>query len=143
MGKNERGARRARAVQLRGQGWTYAEIAEALGVAESTAYADVTSALAARKDEGVRIMRAVEGDRLEGLERQLQKVLDEAGGADVDAVTKVAGTLVRVAERRARLFGLDAPARIETGASAPLTVVLDAGIAQKGGERSLPVMDVD
>ncbi|MGX5357687.1 helix-turn-helix domain-containing protein [Kocuria sp. KH4] len=141
--KHERLARRAQAVQLRSQGWTYTEIGEALGVAESTAYADVTAALTARKDEGVRIMRAVEGGRLEGLERQLQKALDEADATDADTVTKLAGALVRVAERRAKLYGLDMPQRIETTSSAPLTVVLDAGIAAKGGELSLPVLDVD
>lgn len=141
--KNEQTARDAEAVRLRGQGWTYGQIAEALGVAKSTAYEAVARAVGERRDEGVKIMRAVEGDRLDRMEWQLQVALDTADKFDVDAVTKLTGALVRVAERRAKLFGLDQPMRIETGASAPLTVVLDAGIAQKGGERSLPVMDVD
>jgi hypothetical protein len=93
-------ARRAQAIELRTQGWTYEAIARQLGYANrGTAFAIVPKALDTHEAEEVERHRALEAARLDRLQVSLW------GGAmagDVAAVAQVR----RIIETRIRLLGL-------------------------------------
>jgi hypothetical protein len=93
-------ARRAQAIELRTQGWTYEAIARQLGHANrGTAFAIVRKALDTPEAEEVERHRALEAARLDRLQVSLW------GGAmagDVAAVAQVR----RIIETRIRLLGL-------------------------------------
>ena len=102
--------RQLRALTLRNAGATYRQIAEKTGVSTATARKDVSSAL-----------RDVVSETAEDLiARQRAILLDltranyaAAASGDIDA----ARLLIAVMEREARLFGLDAPTRVNVGVS--------------------------
>ena len=99
--------RRAEALELRGAGHTFAMIADALGVTRQRASQIVNAALedlATRERDAVQSLRIVEWQRLEVLE---DAFLPSALAGDVGA----GRLLIRIAERRARLAGLDLTAR--------------------------------
>lgn len=95
--------RQAQALQLRKQGMSYDEIAQALGYADrSGAYVAVRSALSSILEPAVEELRDVEGEALNVAQEAIwQKVVK----GDLSAVN----TFLRISERRARLFGLDKP----------------------------------
>lgn len=107
--------REAKAVALKAAGATYAEVGRVLGTDRSNAAKIVRRALEREHSEAVALMRQVEGERLDRLQRGLWL---QATQGDVQAAMGV----LRVMERRARLFGLDAPARVQ------VTTELDAEI---------------
>ena len=154
--------RDAEAARLRSRGATYPEIARTQGCALSTAYERVKRAIAAVPFEAVAELRALENERLDDLwkiawrEATRDHVLvsdgkivkDENGDRLVNHAVKLQAvtTLVRIAARRARLHGLDAPMQF-TGALAITTeTVLDHDIRvlieQMTAGTSTPV-DVD
>jgi len=102
--------RQARALELRKAGWTFARIAATVGWAhESGARYSVTQALdALREDalEGAEKIRTLEIERLNELHRV---AYEKALTGDLDAIDRA----LRIAARRAKLLGLDAPTRIE------------------------------
>jgi len=101
--------RRALAVQLRLAGKTYEEIAARLGVGRSAAYRIISRELVRRaKEDGIQLeqLRALELGRLDEMQAALWPKV-QAG--IVDAILGV----LRILERRARLLGLDSPARHE------------------------------
>lgn len=98
--------RRALAVELAVQGWSYAAIGQQLGCDGSTAWRAVNGALRENVAENVAELRRLEGARLDALQGAIWQ---RAMVGDPEAV-RVA---VRVMERRARLFGLDAPMQVE------------------------------
>lgn len=104
----ERADRDAKAVALRASGATYREIAATLGVSLHAAHDAVKRALAAVPVESVDALRAVEGERLDHIWAALAPA---ALGGD----EKAAAVLVRISDRRAKLFGLDAPIQVEGG----------------------------
>ena len=83
-------------------GRSYAEIAEELGCSRETVRVRIDQALAERVDPLVEQYRQVESDRLDAWLTKLQPRIAEG---DVTAVSAA----VRISERRARLWGLDAP----------------------------------
>lgn len=95
--------RQAEALQLRKQGQSYDEIAEALGYADKTgAYKAVKAALGAILAPAVEELRDVEGQALDVAQEAIWgKVLK----GDLSAIN----TFLRISERRSRLFGLDTP----------------------------------
>lgn len=95
-----------KAVALRAAGHTYREIGKALNIDHSWARTLCVQWLGEVKYEGVEQLRDQEGARLDKLQ---QAVWRQAINGDLRAVQ----TVLRVMERRARLFGLDAPVRIE------------------------------
>lgn len=111
--------RREQALELRKQGYSYREIGTRIGVSGPSVHRIVTTALqeiglkcASSAEEN----RQLELEKLDRLERQLNEQI--AGTADallpprmVD-IHKAMELLLKVASRRARLLGLDAPTRI-------------------------------
>jgi transposase len=99
----------AEALTLKLSGMSYRQIAEAQGVHVSTAHDRVQRALKAYipQDE-VEALRKIEDARLEATTTQVLKVI-AAPDAPVDALLDAAKTLVRIQERRAKLWGLDTP----------------------------------
>ena len=96
------GLKAEKALQLRKLGWSYDDIAQQVGYANrGTAWHTVQKLLAKRQYEAVDELRQVEGERLDDLQRQF--MLDAMRGKE-----KAAGVILRIMERRARLFGLDA-----------------------------------
>ncbi len=101
-------ARRAEALRLRAAGKSYAEIARALGVNESTAWRLVKrefDRLNAATRETAHEVRRLELDRLDGLHEALWA---KARSGDTQAIFAA----LRIMERRAKLLGLDAPTRV-------------------------------
>ncbi|EWS99639.1 hypothetical protein N865_21725 [Intrasporangium oryzae NRRL B-24470] len=99
-------ARRARAVELRTQGWTYQQIADELGYANRGAvYQAVSKALQGRTHEAVDSLRDLETARLDALQHG---VWDRAMNGDVEA----ARAALRIIVARCRLLGLDAASLI-------------------------------
>lgn len=101
----DRAERRARAVDLRAEGHTIREVAEKLGIAPSTAAGDIDRALSEYPAEGVDLLRRLWGQRLDAL---LRAVWPAAMAGDLDAVDKA----VKISNRAAKLYGLDAPQQI-------------------------------
>ena len=125
-----------RELELRRRGLTYEQIAEQVGIAnKGTVYRDIMAALkrqAERNDGKAAELRALELGKLDDLERAAQRVLtarhvtvnngkviydptaaDHTPMLDDEPVLRAIATLLRIAERRARLLGLDAPAKLE------------------------------
>lgn len=94
-------ARRARAIELRAQGWTYEQIADELGYANrGTVCHIVHDALTARQVEAVDDLRFLERERLDALQVALW---DKAMNGD----TKAAESVLGIVMARIRLLGLN------------------------------------
>lgn len=105
----KRRVRCAKALELRLSGGSYSQIGNALGVSEKTAYYDVQIELAKldqAKEASAERLRDVESMRCDKLTLALAQ---RVSTGDPKAVV----AMVRVMERRARLWGLDSPAKIE------------------------------
>jgi hypothetical protein len=121
--------RDAKALELRKDGLTYTQIAERLGISRSTAHKHVTRGLHRTRQEPADELRRLEAERLNQLWAEAMAVLrrrhvlvqsgkvvkDDDGQPITDdgPLLQATTTLLRVMERRARLLGLDAPARHE------------------------------
>jgi Homeodomain-like domain len=95
-----------KAIELRAAGASYREIGAALGVTHVTARNWVLTAVDEVKYEQAETMRKVEGTSLDRLQRAMWP---EAIQGDA----KAAMAVLRIMERRARLFGLDAPVKVD------------------------------
>lgn len=131
--------RRKKAIQLRVEGCTYAEIGEELGCCEATAYGDVKAVLeqtAKEAREAATEVIAVELQRLDVATKLALREIQQAN--NIQAIDR----LVKVQERRAKLLGLDSPDRHEVATSelspdavASLTrQVFSEGVAPKSNE---------
>lgn len=98
--------RAIKALALRREGLPYREIAERLEwTNEASARSAVTRLLTRIEYDEVAELRAVEGERLDELQRA---VWAAAISGDADAIKSV----LAIMARRARLFGLDLPAKV-------------------------------
>ena len=112
-------ARRAKAVELRTQGWTYEQITDELGYAyKGTVHNIINAVLEAQQEEAVEKLRQPEGERLDAVQLSLW---EKALAGDNTAALAV----VRIIATRCRLFGLGEP-RVRTGGNVPRTVVVPA-----------------
>lgn len=116
---NSRGVRaaerRIKALELRKAGKTYDAIGKKLGITTQSAHALVMSALEQIRTvtaEDAAKVRELELERLTGIYEKLYPKRDDPRAAD---------TLVRIAERRSRLLGLDAPTKLEVDDTGGLT----------------------
>jgi hypothetical protein len=155
----EAARRRAQVVQLRLAGANFEEIGQQLGVSDTRAHQLWTDALDRTTKEPTDQWRELELQRLDQLQAAAAEVLqsthhviqtgkvvvDDQGRPYVDhrPVLAAVNTLVRVMERRARLLGLDAPARVDTTVDGTLTTVdvIDREIERV--ERELAALDPD
>lgn len=125
-------ARDAAAVRLRAQGASVEEIAATLGYAnKGTASKAVQRALQAVVRPDVEQLRALQGDELDAIQQECWRIIstphpkvsasgrivvDPSTGepvTDPAPIVAALNTLVRVGERRAKLLGLDGPAKVE------------------------------
>ena len=100
--------RRRQAVALRKQGLSYQAIANELGMAKSSVHSAIGKAMQAFEKEiadEVILMATLELDRLDCLQAALW---DKAMAGHLGSVGKV----LKIMERRAKLLGLDAPAKV-------------------------------
>ena len=98
--------RQAAALKLRKSGLTYDDIAEQLGYSNrGAAFRAVMGAIERITDEPARELVRLECERLDALQAALWQ---KAVSGNEKAVDKV----LRIMERRARLLGLDKPAKI-------------------------------
>ena len=108
--------RRARALAMRAAGWPYQQIADQLGhKTASAAVQDVTRALqvAARQGHSLDagLLLALELEKLDAAERSAAQIRAAAQAAgDQDTALRAIDRQLRIADRRARLLGLPAPA---------------------------------
>jgi hypothetical protein len=145
--------RRTRVLALRTEQVPYGAIAAELGIPESTARSDYRLALEqarTERDEQARLTITAELAKLDALERAAWQVLRArhitvqhgkiVRGEDGEPVLDDAPTLnaidriLKIAERRARLLGLDAPMRSKI----EVTDALDAEIEQLVAELARP-----
>jgi hypothetical protein len=131
--------RDARALELRAGGASFRQIAGLLGVSVSTAWTCVDRGLAATRQEPSSKLRALERDRLDRLTTAATQVLQArhvvvSGGkivtddddqplVDHGPTLAAINTLRGLMERRARLEGLDAPARADVQIDGTLTTI--------------------
>jgi hypothetical protein len=94
------------AATLRSGGATFREIGDALGIDHTWARTLIIRALEAAQYEAADLMRVQEGQRLDRLQRSWWP-------AALNGDVKAAGIVLRIMDRRARLFGLNAPEQIE------------------------------
>jgi hypothetical protein len=125
--------RDARAVQLRASGASYRTIARELHIATSTAYDAVQAGLQAVRREPSEHLIELEAAHLDRLRREALDVLTarhplvQAGEIvhdtdghelhDAGPVIAAIRALLGIAERRAKLLGLDAPTRVDLRAT--------------------------
>ena len=113
--------RAAAALKLRETGVSFAEIAAQLGYpSENAANKAVLAALRREVHEEANQLRTLEGLRLDEMQAGLW---GKASHGNVGAVMAV----IKIMERRARLFGLDAPQRVDVGRS---DIDLDGAVDQ-------------
>jgi predicted transcriptional regulator len=147
----ERAARRAQATEMKKRGYTWTQIAEQLGYATAAVAAqDVLRALEyanRRVREQLDGYRQLEGEKLDALERLMwaivrkKHILAQQGRIMFDPETgepmidqaplfAAADRLVKIAERRAKLFGWDAPTKLEVRATNELDTDIAGLLAQ-------------
>ena len=100
--------RRTKAVAMRKMGWSYGRIAVQLGMTKSSVHKAVTKALTEAQEYlngEAGILRTQELDRLDDLQASFW--IDATKGNP-----KAGMMILRLMERRAKLLGLDAPAKI-------------------------------
>jgi len=109
----------SQAVQLRSLGHTYDEIAQQLGLAtRGSAWKVVQRALTRIPAESVEEMRLLEGARLDAMTAAIWPTA-------VTGDEKAIALMLRIMERRAKLFGLDAPVRMQTLVDVPYSGDVD------------------
>lgn len=119
--------KKARALQMRAAGATFREIGLALGVHKTYAQSLVHKAILETVQENADQYRAVEGETLLQLQRSF---MPSALRGD----PKAAVVILRVMERRARLFGLDAPTKIAVDADVDAEIAALAAAVVIPGE---------
>jgi len=114
----ERAERKKNALELRLAGASYRDIAQALNCSVGTATNDCKEAMAEIPMQQADEMRTVELSRLDRLQRA---VWPKAVKGDLQAVDRA----IKIIDRRAKLFGLDAPQQVQITAS---DIDLDAAV---------------
>jgi len=115
--------RRTRALQMLVDGKTKREIAATLGVSVNTVSKDISWMIEHEKADAPQLVneiREIESQRLDGWLERASRLLENV---DPDVSLKALDRLVKIAERRAKLLGLDAPVKqeIETSVKGELS----------------------
>lgn len=155
--------RRTKVLQLRIEQVSYAEIARQLGVSEDVAESDYRRAVEARRtalDSARTAAVAIEEAKLDALEQAVWEVLrrehiviqhgkvvriGRKPVIDDDPVLRATDRLIKIAERRARLKGHDAPVKVDVRAEvddeiAAIAAALAGGVGdlEPAGEAEAP-----
>src|SRR4051812_37300474 len=120
-------ARRIRALELRKTGGSYREIARQLGVDVHTAHADVGAELAALRETTVGRAEELRDLELQRFDEMTAGLWPQVRAGSPPHVTAA----VRVAERRARLLGLDEPIATRTELKGSLSVTAERFAAER------------
>ena len=110
--------RRVQALELRKAGYTYEQIGVALEISTQAAYKHVVKALSVIHEkitEATEELRTLEVQRIDRLFEVMYK---KAEKGDYNAIDRC----LRLMERRAKLLGLDAPAKSEIGIDAEMSI---------------------
>ena len=94
--------RRTQYLNLRKAGYTYERIGAQFGVSRQAVCDVVVRALKSQQAESVGDLRALENERLDDM---LRAIYAQAVKGDTGAIDRI----LRIMERRAKLWGLDAP----------------------------------
>ena len=97
----------AQALELRRAGMAYAAIGQRLGISKSRAHALVQLGFEETRKQITSSADEVKVEELSRLDGMLMKVYPKAAKGELQAIDRV----LKIAERRARLLGLDAPVR--------------------------------
>lgn len=116
----ERARRAAEVLRYREAGLGFEYIADRLGIAVSTAHGDYRDAIRETFREDAESLAAIEGKRLDRLQAAHWVKA-------VEGNVKATEVVLKVMERRARLFGLDRPQKVDLSAS---DVDLDSTVAR-------------
>jgi len=112
--------RKARALGLRLQGHTFAQIAADLKITDgrvSQILSEALGELAQQRLESAESYRDLELAKLDALESRTNALFD---AADTQAaVLSVIGTLLKISERRCKLLSLDAPTKVQAALTGP------------------------
>jgi transcriptional regulator len=120
------------ALELRKAGATYEAIAQQLGYSNrNSAHRAVQTLLRRRTTENVDELRVLENERLDDLLRAVYDVALAGGDKAIDKV-------LRIMERRARMWGLDAPTQTHvTGDKEIIVRFADSDLAEADGAASV------
>lgn len=105
-------ARRIDELNMRIEGHTYREICAKHGVGHSVVLKDIEAMLAERDGGNIQLMRELEAERLDAATTRVMQIIGDSK-AGTEVVLKAIDRLARIVGRRARLFGLDAPVKVE------------------------------
>lgn len=133
--REEIAMRRLKAMDLRiKEGLTLRDIGERLGVSYETVRLDLRELIrqeTANMEDYIAAEREIASRQLDMMHANAVSKLDKV--TTIDEWSKVNAALTRIAERRAKLLGLDAPIRQEIDATigtAPLTAASARGLMQ-------------
>lgn len=121
-------ARQAEALRLRVEGLTIRQIADRLEVSVGTVSNDLQAAQQATITPLVAELRETEGAKLDLLEGRIRGVLAEP--RDQGTLLKAVDRALRIAERRARLMGLDMPPQVQMGRPAVVDTQADVELRE-------------
>jgi hypothetical protein len=131
--------RRVIALQLRRGGASYREVAELTKVDVATAYADVRAELAALREQTVEEAKELRDLELQRFDEMTAGLWPQVRAGSPTHVTAA----VRVAERRARLLGLDEPVVTKNELSGALSVSAQKYAAEKELFLRLPIEQLE
>lgn len=109
------GERRAEVARLLRKGWTERRIADHLGIPKSTAHEDaafVAAELVANRVSDAEQCRALATERLAVVRSAAASIMSAARGTDPELALKAADRIVKVEERTAKMYGLDAATEV-------------------------------
>ena len=99
--------REIKAIELRREGYTYEQIANMMNFSSrSTAWKIIKRGLERSVVESVDELRLLESQRLDALQ---YAIWDKCMAGDLKAINAA----IRIMERRSKLFGLDAPSKVQ------------------------------
>ena len=118
------------ALELRLKHWSIADIAEIQHCSIPTVRSRIERAIQDRIPEETRVaIRKMEGDRLDRLER-FQWLIIESGATTLAEKQDAVATMLRIKERRARMFGLDMPVKLDVKYSDTMDQEIEALMMQ-------------
>jgi hypothetical protein len=139
--------RDAELTDLRAKGWTYRQLGARYGISAQAAHLAVQRVLADTIREPAANLRTVELEKLDHEERIAHDVLsarhpvlyqgEDTGYEDDGPKLSAIDRLLKIAERRARLLGLDAPQQVEssvTTISPDLAALIERARGQVDGQ---------